>query len=194
MSYSNFENPATQYLSKFILKSLGAVTVSVNSELGQIGFESSNILINSLDKIILVLLLLTLTIIIALLYCWIKTKTNWFARLVIKLDKKLRYGSIVRFLVEMSMSLSVVALVNIFYGETTGTLSIVAYVVSILLIVVVLGVTIYAAVYPLLRLESIQVFPDHNERHAFLFLEFKTHNMKCLLYYTYFTMRRILIA
>ena len=74
MSYSNFENPATQYLSEFILKSIGVVTISVNSELDQMGFKSSNILINSLDKIILVFLLLTFTIIVALLFRWIKTK------------------------------------------------------------------------------------------------------------------------
>ena len=94
----------------------------------------------------------------------------------------------------MSMSLSVAALINILYGETSGTLSIVAYAVSIFLVVVILGVVIYTTVYPLIFIESIQVFPDYNERHAFLFLEFKTHKVKCLLYYTFFTLRRLLIA
>ena len=51
MKYSNFDNPMTQYLSKFVMGSFRLVSESINSDFEEVGFGSTHILANSMDKI-----------------------------------------------------------------------------------------------------------------------------------------------
>ena len=90
-----------------------------------------------------------------------------------KLDKSLRYESTSRFIIEMSMSLAVSVFVNIFYGDISSTINTIAFVCSLLLMFGLFALLIYTFIYPLRYFRKIQTHPDLNERHCFLFLEFK---------------------
>jgi hypothetical protein len=54
MKYSNFENPLSGYITKYIAGFASFVQSPVNSQFGDLGFESTNIILNSFDKILFV--------------------------------------------------------------------------------------------------------------------------------------------
>jgi len=51
MKYSNFDNPLTQYISDLIMGNFRLVSDSINSDFEEVGFGSTHILDNSMDKI-----------------------------------------------------------------------------------------------------------------------------------------------
>ena len=57
-------------------------------------------------------------------------------------------------------------------------INICAFGIAILIMAVMCLVLVYTFVYPMLYFARIQTHPDFNERHAFLFLEFKRHRLK----------------
>ena len=68
MRYSNFDNPATRFLSSQVIAGFSIVSTPVSSQFGKVGFESSNILVNALDKILILFMMLILVIVFALLF------------------------------------------------------------------------------------------------------------------------------
>ena len=68
MSYSNFDNPITEFISSQVIAGFSIVSTPVSGQFGKVGFESSNILVNALDKILILLMMLILIIVFALLF------------------------------------------------------------------------------------------------------------------------------
>jgi len=67
MKYSNFDNPFSKYLSGLAIGSLNVVSTPISTSFESFGFESSNILINSFDKVFMILILALLTLLAYLL-------------------------------------------------------------------------------------------------------------------------------
>ena len=99
-----------------------------------------------------------------------------------------------RFYVEAMLNLTISSLINIIYGQTNSVEQIIAYVIAWIAITWVLFVQLYAFLYPWILFESILIYPDHNERHCLLFLEFKRQPIKCMHFYAYFLLRRLSFA
>lgn len=60
MSYSNFDNPVTKYVSKVIIGGISLIKSPVNSNFSGAGFNSTDIISNSFDKILIVLFMIWL--------------------------------------------------------------------------------------------------------------------------------------
>ncbi|CAI2358753.1 unnamed protein product [Moneuplotes crassus] len=194
MKYSNFDNPITKKLSEISLSSFSFVSSPINEDFEDLGFGSSNIIVNSLDKIFLIFFLGLIIFLVYCLFLCLKRKKTWFAKKITKVDKSLRYESSTRFIVEISMNLSVSIMLNVFYGSKGGLFETLSLIFAILLFCLLTFVFLYATIWPLVYFKQLQVYPDRYERHCFLFLEFKTQHIKCVLFYSYFTLRRVLIA
>ncbi|CAI2361767.1 unnamed protein product [Moneuplotes crassus] len=194
LKYSNFDNPVTEMLSSFALESISIISAPISPGFEELGFSSTSFLINSLDKIFLLLFLGLLVLFIYLLYSCLKKKSTWFAKKIKKMDSALRYESCTRLIVEMSMNLSVSIMINIFYGKAEGAIGISSYIFALCLLCFMILVAIYATAFPAYYYSAIKIYPEKFERHCFLFSEFKTSKPECLQYYSYFVIRRMLLA
>jgi hypothetical protein len=76
MNYANFDNPVTQFLGGLLVESINLVSVSVNAQFQSLGFGSTNILVNSMDKLLMILFLFLITLFIFLLFCIMKKQSN----------------------------------------------------------------------------------------------------------------------
>jgi cysteine-rich repeat protein len=194
MKYSNFENPLSGYITKYIAGFASFVHSPVNSQFGDLGFESTNIILNSFDKILFVWMLVVIALILTFLVRCSKKKRNWFGRVIKRMDSSVRYESMTRFFVEIMLVVSIAAFINITFGSFANIEDIVSYSLACLALFLILWLTVYSIVYPMVNIESIRKFPDFHERHWLLFLEFKTKNSKCLFHYAYFLVRRLLFS
>ncbi|CAI2386813.1 unnamed protein product [Moneuplotes crassus] len=194
MKYSNFDNPITQWLSEVSVGSINIISSPINEDFSSLGFGSSNIIVNSLDKIFMIFMMGIMILVVYLLFKCVKTKKNWIAKKIIKIDRSLRYESSSRFIIELSMNLTISISINIFYGRVDSIFEILSFVLAVILFILLIIVFIYATIWPIKNFDKIKTHPDHLERHCFLFLEFNTHHKKCVLFYSYFTLRRIMIA
>lgn len=88
MTYSNFGNPFTKYITSVIFFGINFVNSPINSQFISFGFESTNILVNSFDKLGMILLLLIGGGVIYILYGKIKGKDT-FNNYPFKLSNKL---------------------------------------------------------------------------------------------------------
>ena len=111
-----------------------------------------------------------------------------------KIDMSIRYEGITRFMVEVMLNLSVASLINITYGVTGSLKDIIAYSFACLTLLGILLLLFYTAYYPLKYYKQLVSLPDLHERHCFLFLEFRSSNIKCHLFYVYFLLRRLFFA
>ncbi|CAI2360304.1 unnamed protein product [Moneuplotes crassus] len=192
LKYSNFDNPLTKWLSSILIKSFKNVSSPMNKDFSSLGFGSSSIIANSFDRMFL---LFMVGIMILLVYLLSKCcKKNCIAKRIEKVDKSLRYESSTRFVVEISMTLSISILINLLYGKLDSLFEIISFMLALLLSVMLILLLIYATVWPIINFEKIKTCPEQVERHCFLFLEFKTNHIKCMMFYSYFTLRRIMIA
>ena len=107
-----------------------------------------------------------------------KSKSTWFAKKVVKIDKKLRYESTSRIIVEMTMSVSVSILINLFYGKADDPINAISYITAIALLIMLMLILAYTTIFPMIYISKINTHPDYFERHAFLFLDFRTSNVK----------------
>lgn len=164
MSYSNFSNPLTEYITEKVFISFNLINIAVTDQFDGIGLSSTNILVNAMDKIVMVFLLIVTAIILAILASLLKSKANWYAKLIKKVDKAIRYESLTRFIVELSLNLTVTALINITYGETSTMMG-VSYVIAILVLLTLLFMLFYAFIYPIKHFKKIGIYPDYHERH-----------------------------
>ena len=72
MSYSNFDNPAFDYIRKIASKMTDFIHTSIPSGFENLGFSSASVVINFLDKLIMILLFAWLVLWVSLLYCCLK--------------------------------------------------------------------------------------------------------------------------
>ena len=194
LEYSNFDNPITNEISKYVFMSISITSYPLNSQFKDLGFVSSSLIMNSLDKLIMIFALAFLTVIVYIFYRYLKNKSNWFARLIKRMDKSLRYESTSRFIIEISMTLCISALINIFYGDLGGALNLVSMILSISILIIMAFMLFYTIYIPLVYFHEIKTHCELVERHCLLFLDFRTKHKKCLLYYSYFIVRRLGIA
>jgi cysteine-rich repeat protein len=195
MGYSNFDNPATEYLTKHIISSINLVQSPVNTKFDQLGFSSTNIIANSADKILVVFLMIVFMLTLAVMVYWLRNKEYKVAKWIKKVELSFRYESVTRFFIELVLNIAVASLINITYGANSSHFEdIVAYMLAWVLFLGILSLQAYTLAYPLWHFESVVEYPEHHERHCMLFLSFKTSSKKCMLYYGYFMMRRIFLA
>jgi hypothetical protein len=108
MKYSDFDNPITEYLSKLILSDVFTIKSPVSSQFEDMGFISTNFIGNMASKLPIIALMIWMGVLFCILYWCVKSKTNWFAKIVKKIDLTLRYEGITRFFVELSLNIQIV--------------------------------------------------------------------------------------
>ena len=178
MGYSNFDNPVTRYVGDLFISTISLVQSPVSNKFTQLGFTSTNILSNSLDKLLMVILMLGSAVTVFLLMYLCRKKDNKATRIIKRIDKSIRYESLSRFLVELVLNLSVACLINITYGIQGGVQGIVAYFVACIFFIGIIAMMCYSIYYPIQHFKSIKEFPKYHERHSLLFQQFKKDNQK----------------
>ena len=184
----------TDYITNFINSIITFPESPVNSSFSSIGFGSTNFLADWFSKLIVILFAVLWIVLFALLsYHW-RNKNNKLVRFIKNQDKKIRYESFSRFIVELTMNLAVGSLINIVFGARTGVESVISYIVASLIFALLLAFLAYLTIYPNYYYEEILEAPEKHERHALVFGEFKKKNIKWTMYYAFFVLRRILLA
>jgi hypothetical protein len=117
MSYSNFENPFGEYLIDAGGKWFTINGSPINDNFFDTGFHQTNIIVNSIDKLLIIMLMFGIVFTIFLLLKFFKNPEHKFTKFLIKQDIELRYSSILRFMYELVLYLSVACLVTIYYGN-----------------------------------------------------------------------------
>ncbi|CAI2382812.1 unnamed protein product [Moneuplotes crassus] len=194
MAYSNFETPFTKYVTSVVFFGMNFIKSPVSPKFESLGFESTNILVNSFDKIGMICLFIFLALILSFLYKCIHKSESRTARCIKKIDKSIRYESFTRFVVELILNLSVACWINIWYGSVSNTEEILAFVVSSVTLLGMFLLTVYGIYYPVYHFDDIKMNPVTHERHCLFFVDFKKQKVKQLLYFGFFMIRRMLFA
>ena len=111
-----------------------------------------------------------------------------------KLDAQIRYETMTRIFVETMLNLSVSSLINLTFGSLDSIEDIISYIVALVVIAIILFVIGYSFIYPFIFHQEIITYPDFNEQHCFLFLEFKRERLESLLFYGYFMFHRLMLS
>ena len=138
------------------------------------GLSFSNIIMNFSDKLLILLASVLFVVILSLLNFLLKNKVNKFAIFIKNKDLDIRYEGISRFIIEMSLNLTFVSIVNIIYGDYNSFFDIVSYVIACVLLSFMFCMLIYWFLYPFVYYSDIYLYPDKHERHWLLFFEFNT--------------------
>jgi hypothetical protein len=85
MKYSDFNNPITEYLSRLVLSDVFLRKSPVNSQFEEMGFISKNFIGNTTPKLLIIAFMVFMTILFFFLYCCVKSKTNWIAKIIKKI-------------------------------------------------------------------------------------------------------------
>ena len=194
LKYSNFDNPATDYIKELSISLIQYANSPVNTSFSNFGFGSTDILANCLSKILLVMIILIITILLGVIaYKW-KDRDSKIIKFIKKQDKKLRYESFSRFIIELVLNFSIASMINIVYGNKNGALNIIGLVVAWITLLGLFILLVYLFLYPFIYFEDIKIDPEWHERHAFIFSQFKSNNIKCMFYFAYFVLRRLLFS
>ena len=191
---ANFDNPISDFIKSKFTTSLKFVINPVNDKFSNLGFKSTEIISNSLDKLFMILIMLLLLISLFILRMHVRNKTNKFANFIKQKDIDFRYEGITRFFVEFILVISIANFINLVYGGFEDVFASVSYVLSIVILTLTLLLIIYFYAYPIIYYESIWIYPDKNERHCLLFLEFRRDNARNLLFYGNFAVHRVAFA
>ena len=132
LKYSNFDNPISDYISTFVKSILSFSSSNLGSNFGNLGFDSTNILALCLSKILFVVLIILIICIFAFLSYYWRDKNNRVVNFIKMQDKKMRYESFSRFIVELTLNLTVACLINIVFGAKYGLEDLIAYIVAVL--------------------------------------------------------------
>lgn len=127
MRYSNFENPLTDFVVDGIKKGFAFIESPVDAQFADLGFSSTNILLNSFDKLLLVFLLLSSGVGLAVLVYLCRKKDSKIVKLIRRVDKSVRYESLTRFFVELMLNITVASLINITYGMSHKVEEVISY-------------------------------------------------------------------
>ena len=130
MRLSNFDNPISDYIKQFIIDGLSMIQSAVSSEFSAVGFKSSDILMNSLDKLVYLLLLILLALLSLFLVYYYRESTSKVVSYIKKLDMKIRYEYMSRFYVEAMLNITISSLINIIYGQTDNVEQIIAFTIA----------------------------------------------------------------
>ena len=191
---ANFDNPISDYINSKVTTYLDFVINPVNDKFNNLGFESTEIISNSFDKLFMILLMLLSLAGLYILRMLVRNKTNKFSNFIKQKDIDFRYEGITRFFVEFILVISISNFINLVYGGFGDVLELVSYMFSVVILTLTLLLIIYFYAYPTIYYESIWEYPDKNERHCLLFLEFRRDNIRNLLFYGNFAMHRVAFA
>ena len=191
---ANFENPISDYINSKVATYLKFVINPVNDKFSNLGFKSTEIISNSLDKLFMILIMLLWLAVLYILRMLVRNKTNKFANFIKQKDIDFRYEGITRFFAEFILVISISNFINLTYGGFGDVFESVSYVLSVVILTLTLSLIIYFYAYPTIYYESIWVYPDKNERHCLLFLEFRRDNVRNLLFYGNFAVHRVAFA
>ena len=194
MKYSNLDNPVSDFLSEKINSFMDFVQNPVSESFSNLGFKSTEIISNCLDKLFMLLFMLSLLLILFILYLLVRNKSNWFANFIKRKEIDFRYEGICKFFAELVLVISVANFINLIYGSLNDIVSIISFLLSAVLLFLTFLLILYFYLYPFVYYESICEFPDKHERHWLLFLEFRKDNIKNLMFYGNFTLHRVLFA
>ena len=165
MSYSNFDNPLTDYISNKLLGYFKLINTSIDTNFANVGFQSNDFISNSLDKIFMIIGILIIIGVIAILYKCCKKRTNWLTKFIIKADLSLRYEYISRFTAELVLNMSISSFINITYGQRSTAEEIIAYIFAVFAMICFFGMLLYCIIFPSLYQSEIITYPDIFERH-----------------------------
>ena len=194
MKYSNFDNPAFEFIRNKWMAVFSFVQSALPSGFGNLGYSSISIIVNFLDKLIMIILFASLVLLIMLIYIWLKKKSNRFANFIKRKDIEFRYEGLSRFIMEILLNLSVVNWINLIYGNFGDLFNIISYSISILLTIWIFYMISYCFIYPRIYYSEILTHPDFHERHCLLFYEFNKDKSRNLYFYGYFMMHRYFFA
>ena len=194
MKYSNFDNPVTDYLSQLIVTSISFVSTPISSNFGSLGFSSTDIIANCLDKLLMIFLIGMMVGLLTLLFFITRKKSSRFANFIKKKDMSIRYEFLSRFFVELTITLSVASLINIVYGQRQEAMDYIAYVLAVLWMAGLFLFSAYLMLYPFKHYTNIWEYPDKHERHWMLFLDFKRDHIRRFYFFGYFVLHRIGLA
>ena len=194
MKYSNLDNPVSDFLSEKIISFMDFAQNPVSDSFGSLGFESTEMVLNCLDKLFMILFILVVLLVLFLLFILARNWTNKFANFIKKKEIDFRYEGISRFFVELILVISVANFINLTFGSFSDPISKISFIFSATLLIWTLLLIVYFFIYPFKYYESICELPEKHERHWLLFLEFKKNNIKNLMFYGNFTLHRVLFA
>ena len=143
MKYSNFDNPASDYLSSKTTVVFKFIQNPVSDSFSNLGFESTEIISNCLDKLFMILQMLVILAGLFVLYILVRNKTNKFANFIKQKDINLRYEGITRFFVELILVISVANFINLVNGNFGNVFEIISYLFSIILLIMTFALIIY---------------------------------------------------
>ena len=193
MRYSNFENPLTDYLKSKLMELWVSFGSSFRKDVNN-DVNSNLLLVNSIDKLFALILNIAIAVSFAIWYKKRSTASTKWSRFLQKIDLKYRYESITRFFIESVLVVSVSCLINILFGSFADAFNGMSYIVSWFMLLVYLFMIAYFIAYPMLNYQEIIENPNLHERHRIIFHEFKKSNIKCLLFYAYFLIRRLSLS
>ena len=191
---ANFDNPISDFIKSKFTTYLKFVINPVNDKFSNLGFKSTEIISNSLDKLFIILFMLLSLAGLYILRILVRDKINKFANFIKKKDIDFRYEGITRFFVEFILVISIANFINLVYGGFGDVFESVWYMLSVVILILTLLLIIYFYAYPIIYYESIWEYPDKNERHCLLFLEFRRDNVRNLLFYGNFAVHRVAFA
>ena len=191
MKFSNFDNPLFEYMRSKSLKVFDIAKLPIPQSYDMFGLSFSSVLINSWDKLFLISLMILFVMLLAFLSFCLRKKSGKFSNFIKKKDSDIRYEGLTRFFMEIMLNLSFLWFINLIFGNLIGIFNIISYIVAILLLIANFYVMIYWFVYPSIYYSYIWVYPDKNEKHCLLFLNFNREKVKNLLFYGYFALHRI---
>ena len=194
MRYSNFDNPATDYITEWIVGGISFAKIPISSNFSDLGFGSVNIIVNSFLKIITILWVFLVALVLGLIYRYYKNSDSRTAKFLRKIDIQIRYETMTRIFIEAMLNLSISSIINLSYGSYHNIQDLISFIVAGIVMVAILIVIVYAFLYPVIYHEEIVKFPDLNERHCLLFLGFRKEKLKCLLFYGIFLIHRLVLS
>ena len=191
MRYSNFDNPAFEWIQSKLTYLFRTIFSSFYSEFEGFGYHTSSVLINFISKMILVSLFLALFGLVLIGYLLTRKKTGKFANFIRNKEISLRYEGMSRFFVEITLQFSVVNFINLIYGDFSNIFNIISYVISIIFTFGIFFMLGYLFIYPIVYYQEILIYPDFHERHCFIFYEFNLDKQRNLFFYAFFILHRI---
>ena len=194
MKCSNFDNPIFEFIRDKAFGVFNFIKYSIPSEFGSLGYSSISVIVNFMDKLIMILLFLLVVFVIYIIYKLLNNRSNKFVNFIKRKDIELRYEGLTRFFMEILLNMFIVNLINMSYGKFKDSFDIISYTVSIILTLVIFYMVIYCFAYPAVYYSELLTHPEIHERHWLLFLEFNKENPINLRFYSYFIIHRYFFA
>ena len=194
LGYSNFQNPVMSFINQIMFGDSFYPNNPINNNFQELGFDSNNFVSNASDTIPAIILTIFGLLLVILLCLLMRNVNNCISRYFKKLEISMRYSSISRFGIELWLSITVISMIAVLNNDLQTLPDIVSFWMAWVALAVLTYLMIYMFIYSYFNREYIEKYPDFNERHSLIFLEFKREKTDQLFFYPYFMLRRIFIS